>query len=442
MNGNSTVAELPQALSLRQNFVWTLGGNIIYAACQWGMLVAIAKLGTPAMVGQFALGLAICAPIFMLTNLQLRAVQATDARHEYRFGHYLALRLLGTSLALVAILAVTMLAGYRRETSFVVLGVALAKAAESISDVLYGLLQNRECLDKISIAMIGRGIASLTAMAIVLYLTREIVTAVFVLALVWCTWLLTYECGVARSMLHAASGDFFRPAWQADRLKMLVHLSLPLGMVMLLLSLNANIPRYFVEHYLGEAALGYFSAMAYVVVAGSTVMGALGQSATPRLARYYQENKQAFAQLLLEDHAPVTSGAQHNHSQSLISHSKVTPDNASGLRLSLRRVLLCAREQESSSRGSLHPARENKFSRTQRRISTVPARASDFGQRLAPDPLARGAFPGGGVLPVNTFRSLQQMSAAVQSSSCPRERCSRTAATRQRSNAASSVPHA
>jgi O-antigen/teichoic acid export membrane protein len=62
--------------------------------------------------------------------------------------------------------------------------------------------------------------------------------------------------------------------------------------------LNTNIPRYFVEHYLGEAALGYFAALAYVMFAGYTVMNALGQSATPRLARYYQSNRAAFKRVL------------------------------------------------------------------------------------------------------------------------------------------------
>src|SRR5262245_13252375 len=69
--------------SLRTNFLWTLAGNVVYAGCQWGMLIVLAKLGTPAMVGEFSLGLAICAPIFMLSNLNLRGVQATDARGEY-----------------------------------------------------------------------------------------------------------------------------------------------------------------------------------------------------------------------------------------------------------------------------------------------------------------------------------------------------------------------
>ena len=31
------------ALSLRVNFAWTLAGTVVYAACQWGVLVVLAK---------------------------------------------------------------------------------------------------------------------------------------------------------------------------------------------------------------------------------------------------------------------------------------------------------------------------------------------------------------------------------------------------------------
>ena len=46
-------------LTLRRNFSWTFAGNAVYAACQWGMLVVLAKLGSPEMIGQFTLGLAV-----------------------------------------------------------------------------------------------------------------------------------------------------------------------------------------------------------------------------------------------------------------------------------------------------------------------------------------------------------------------------------------------
>jgi O-antigen/teichoic acid export membrane protein len=287
-------------LSLRQNFAWTVLGNVVYAACQWGMLVALAKLGSPSLVGQFALGLALCAPVMMLANLQLRSVQATDARNEYRFGDYLALRLATTALAFAAICLIAWLAGYRWQTALVVILVGVAKSVESFSDVIYGLMQKYERLDRIAIAMMLRGVGSVIVFALTLWLTRRVAWAVVALAAWWSAVLLTYERKTGGDLLKAfgAARESFAPSWQWKRMRRLAWLSLPLGVVMVLVSLNTNIPRYFIEHYLGEAALGYFAALAYVMVAGYTVMGALGQSATPRLARYHVSDRAAFKRLL------------------------------------------------------------------------------------------------------------------------------------------------
>jgi len=84
-------------------------------------------------------------------------------------------------------------------------------------------------------------------------------------------------------------------------LSKLLWLALPLGFVMMLISLNTNIPRYFIERYLGERELGIFAAMSYLMVVGSIVVSALAESASPRLAKYYAAgNSTAFCTLLLK----------------------------------------------------------------------------------------------------------------------------------------------
>ncbi len=272
---------------------------MIYAACQWGILICIAKLGTPAMLGQFALGLAIAAPIFMMTGLQLRAVLATDSRNEYRFGDYLALRISGVALGLIVVAACLGIAGLSRDTCVIVLAVVAAKAIESLSDIIYGLWQKHERFEKMAIALSGRGLCSLGAVAAVLYLTRSMAWSIAAMAACWALWLATYERSRAGDVLASAlPRENLRPAWRWLSLKSLMKLSWPFGLVMLLLSLTSNIPRYFIQHDLGEAALGYFAAMAYAFVAGNTIVAAMGQSAVPRLSRMFHTDQPAFVRLL------------------------------------------------------------------------------------------------------------------------------------------------
>ncbi len=157
-----TIPVLP-GLSFRANFLWMLAGNVIFAGCQLGMIVALAKLGSSLMVGQFSLGLAIATPVLMFTNLHLRAVQATDATRLYSFGEYLQLRFVMSSLAIAAIVTFTWIENIPHRTAMVVVAVALAKGTETLSDVHYGLFQLHDRLDQTGRSMMLRGILSLLA---------------------------------------------------------------------------------------------------------------------------------------------------------------------------------------------------------------------------------------------------------------------------------------
>jgi len=75
----------PQA-SLHSGFAWTLAGNGLYAASQWAMLSLAAKLGGREMLGEYALAVALTAPVAMLAHLNLRTVLATDVGGRRPFG--------------------------------------------------------------------------------------------------------------------------------------------------------------------------------------------------------------------------------------------------------------------------------------------------------------------------------------------------------------------
>src|SRR5207248_2711872 len=177
--------------------------NVVYAACQWGMLMAITRLGSPEMLGQFALGLAVTTPLLAFANLKAKGVQASDARREYHFREYFGLVLPMTGLALLVIAGVTL-------------------AVYNLPDA---------------------------------------------------------------GPLLGGGGRRASPRRFAGRLASLAWLTLPLCFAALLLSLNANVPRYFIERSLGERELGLFAAMAFLLLPGTSILiAALGQAASPRLA--------------------------------------------------------------------------------------------------------------------------------------------------------------
>ncbi len=298
-------------ITLRRNFSWTFIGNLIYSGCQWGMLVVLAKLGNPEMVGTFTLGLAVTAPVMMFSNLQLRDIQTTDAKNHYLFNDYLGLRLITTGLALPIILWITLATGYKGETAIVIILIGFAKGLESISDVFYGLLQKHEKMDRMAISVMMKGPLSLLMLSIGTYISGSIIWGVLGLVIAWACILLIWDIPSYRWLINkftsegeipdSLEGKTAKPRWQLGTIRKLIWLSLPLGLVMMLISLNANIPRYFLEHSLGKKELGVFAALAYLIVAGNMVVSALGSAARPRLAKYYAGgNVSAYQKLLFQ----------------------------------------------------------------------------------------------------------------------------------------------
>ncbi|MBX9680314.1 MAG: lipopolysaccharide biosynthesis protein [Gemmataceae bacterium] len=276
----------PRPASLRNNFAWTFAGNVVYAACQWGMLVVLAKFGDAEMVGRFSLALSITAPIFLFAGLNTRALQASDAKRDFTFSDYYSLRLIMVSLGLLATFA---WAGFGRLDAVmasVLILIGVAKGIESIADVCYGALQHQERMKPIAVSMILKGALSLAVLALGVMMSG-LQAGAFGLAAAWGVLWLVYDLPQTADALERGVRETVRPRSDRRTLLRLFRLAFPLGIVLFLLSLTTSLPRFFVERERGYAELGVFVALSYLMIAGTTVVNALGQSATPRLARHF-----------------------------------------------------------------------------------------------------------------------------------------------------------
>lgn len=290
--------------SLRSNIQWSLVGNVFYAACQWAILILMAKLSNPESVGQFTLGLALTAPIMLFANLQLSAILATDASRDYSFGHYLALRLVTTLLSLLAVAILVLQGHYDSTTTIVIMGVCVAKAFESISDIYLGVIQQHDRFERVAWSLMLKGGVSILAVGLGFWFTSSIVGAVVGLAVTNIAVLFAYDLrsiGWLRTVDSNAQTESGIPRWELRRLGQLAWMAVPFGVRVMLLTLCANIPRYFIEMNDDIQALGIFAALAYVSVVVQVVSNAISQAASPQLGNYFAAgNFIAFRWLVLK----------------------------------------------------------------------------------------------------------------------------------------------
>lgn len=277
-------------LSLRRNFSWTLLGNLLYAACLWGILSVLTKLGAPATVGRFALASAVASPVIMFAGLQLRSALVADADGSHEFRDYLTVRVVALPLALLVVWGIALRA-YAPEQVTAIMLFGLARCVDQIGDIFYGVPQKNDRMDIVATSRMIKGVSALFGFGLTFHLTGSLNLALIAMAVAWLIPLLAYDIPQARRLNHSLQGMTLRPAWRPHLATRIVWTTLPLGFVILLSQMRQTIPRTALEAAFNEETVGIYAALSYVVIAGSAIVMALGQSSLARLSQYFANDQ-------------------------------------------------------------------------------------------------------------------------------------------------------
>ncbi len=266
---------------VQTNASWLIAGSAALALSQWGTLSVIAKWGGVVPTGAYSYALALCAPIYMLANVQLRNVLAADVGHKHSLRQYVNLRLLTTGFFAVACLGLSLMAP---DNGWVIVAIIATRCADAAVDLAYGLLQRTESMAPIGLSMLLNAAASLSGLIVGLNLFNSLSTALFGGCLSSAiTGVVVWK--LARKNVAHTHGRMKPTADQAVPTSQLLFKVAPLGAVMALVSLNANIPRYFLQESSGVAGVAVYSAAVYLTVGASMIPTAVGHAMTPRMAK-------------------------------------------------------------------------------------------------------------------------------------------------------------
>lgn len=284
-------------LSLKQNFLWTLGGHVVYGLLQWFIIILLTKFATVEVVGYYTLGLAITAPIMLFFNMQLRNVQATDIKEEHTYKEYYIVRLTSMIVGLLIVCIWVVLGNYNLNVQLLIVFIALTKVIEGFSDLTYGVFQKNENMKLISYSLVYRGGLALVSFALILIFIEDVKIAILSMVISWCIVYLFFDKPNAKRILKS---NYYSNA-KIKNVSNLFILALPLGIVSLITSLTSNLPRLFIEKQIDVEVLGVFGAISFIGIGLGKFSTSLSLTVSPRLAKYYAGNQLiAFKTLLIK----------------------------------------------------------------------------------------------------------------------------------------------
>jgi len=267
-------------LSVGVNAAFAVSGRVVQAACDWALLMVLARATSPEAVGRYTYGLAVTAPIFLFADLQLRTLQASDEEDRFTFSDYCVTRCVWEAGAFALAVCVAYLVSPDLAMLATIGGLAASRACDSVADIVHGLFQKREHMEVVAVSKILRAAGSLAAGTALVYLTGDVIWVGLGMACTSLLVFLSFEMPKVRKFMS-------RPARLRSNLVAISKRALPLGFVSLLMSLSSNIPRYALQELHGERELALYSVAAYVVTAGSMVMTGISQALVPRLSAAY-----------------------------------------------------------------------------------------------------------------------------------------------------------
>jgi O-antigen/teichoic acid export membrane protein len=281
--------------------MWAFAGNVTFAASRGLILVVLTKLAPVELVGIYGVAQAISVPISRLLSLQLGLVQITDARNDYRFGHYYTVKLITGVLAVIGSAIVGFLF-YSGQTALVVTFLSIGYAIVEMRKVFLAVMQKFEHMNKVALSNFLEGVLSTIIFAVTLWLTQSLVLGICGLICARLIVVCSYDRRRAQEFLNSSiahgKADSVRIVLSKRPLWNITKTAIPLGLVGWLGSLFTSVPRLVLDKDSGKETVGYFAAMSSLLIAATMVMSALNQAVTPRLAKYYCNNVTAYTRLL------------------------------------------------------------------------------------------------------------------------------------------------
>lgn len=276
--------------SWARSTVWLVAANVLRNLGLLAILVALAQLTDPTVVGRYALALALTSPIFVLAQLGLKGVYLTLRTHS-RFSSFLLVQL-GSVLAAFGVCIVLALAVNRGLVSTVAL-VCFVKAVDCGFELGSGALQLYHRTPIVFWSYLAAAVLGVGAVVAILLATGDLDLALLGLGVVNAAVALT--TALRRGWVLARSNEAQLPSSsRRTELFRILAAGLPAGIGTAMLALVASMPQYFLAASWGESAVGYFAVLLYLVAIADIFGGTLTQTWIPSARARLAKGQQGF----------------------------------------------------------------------------------------------------------------------------------------------------
>ncbi|WP_438327360.1 lipopolysaccharide biosynthesis protein [Staphylococcus pseudintermedius] len=279
------------------NIMYTFVGNATLAFIKWLILILIVRLTTPNEVGSYTFAVAVSTPIMMFANMRLRLRYVVEDQWNYK-SVKLTRELLNAVAFMVVLIIATII--YPQYFTYIIL-ISIIKILDLESEFYYALLHKVQNFRRIGLLQIGKSINVILFFAISLLISKSVVVALVFQLVSQLLWLVLFELKAKKNIVQST-----QPINQ-NKIKALIIIGLPLGVVQLVNAYNILIPRYAIEKFLNVSLVGIFASVSYLLTIIDLFMNAISQNIIIRIKDSFNNKRYGELEKYIFKKVPIYS---------------------------------------------------------------------------------------------------------------------------------------
>lgn len=264
------------------NSTYLAVASIAPAGLGWLIVIVIAHLDGPVLLGEYSLAQAYATPAYYLASLSIPQQILVATEGGASLPNFIFLRVVVPALIFCLLLVFIWFCYGWSSFFWIAAGVFSMKYVDGAFDLACSKMQRAGNVIAVAIINVTRSLVSVPAFAGIYLTTHNLPLSLFAVSALW---IALFSVQRKRFDLTARACEVFDITAENLKRRFLIARHLfPFGISLVVTSLGVYAPRFLLVAILGPKELGLFSAVFHFLVIGALVASSIGEALLPFLA--------------------------------------------------------------------------------------------------------------------------------------------------------------
>ena len=275
---------MEQEKQFKKNFIWNIIGTSFNAFNSLFFMIIVTRVNGTNDAGIFTLAFSTACILYYIGVYAGRIFQVTE-NENINDKEYIVNRIMSVILMILFSVLFVLIKRYDIYKSSIFIIICMYKALEAFSEVLFGILQKNDLLDKVGKSFFVKSVFSLIAFIIVNIIFKNIIIASLMIVLSNLIIIIVYDIKNVLEVIDKKEEIKLKNVFRIFKTGFFVFAISFLGIYIM------NAPKYAIDDYLNENLQAIYG----IIVMPATVVGLFGQFIIHpylnKIVELYNENK-------------------------------------------------------------------------------------------------------------------------------------------------------